>query len=143
MKSEQSLTEEFIRGNLGWERVVRAKKEWTADGTDVADKKQKKDPCQEADRLMKPSIIATEYRKGNGDEHLSAVLFVGCAEEWEIEDVLKEIPESMQAYFEKFVADAPLKDMPILRLRTRDDFYVLRKEWFQRFKDYYAQQSSP
>ena len=82
---------------------------------------------------MNPSIIVREFLNGKTSKDMASILFVRCADEWSVHQIMSEIPESMRDYFRNFIMESPDSDTPILGL----DGLVLKKTWFDKFKAYY------
>jgi len=58
------------------------------------------------------------------------ILFVACAMDNSIEDIAREIPETLREEFKVFIMILPEADEYTLKL-------VLKKEWILGFKSYY------
>jgi len=82
---------------------------------------------------MNPSIIFREFLNGKVPEDLTSILFVACADEWSVDQIMNEVPESMSDYFRNFIMESPDSDTPVLGL----DGLVLKKAWLDSFKAYY------
>lgn len=85
---------------------------------------------------MDPSIIARAFNDGKAPEDLTAIMFVRCAAEWSVEEIISKVPVEMESYFRTFILDFPDTDVdvPIIGL----DGLVLKKAWILGFKAYYS-----
>jgi hypothetical protein len=82
---------------------------------------------------MNPDEIGAVFNKGHLTNDEAIILLVRCAEHYEVNEIVRQLPDRLRMDFKAFIMRSSDEDIPTIGMGDAP----LKKDWIRAFKMYY------